>query len=61
LRYTLIMLAVMPATFSAPPVGGIVGPAQEKEKAASLWMKQKLGASQNILGGLTMADYGVIQ
>ena len=35
--------------------------AQEKEKQASLWMKQKLSASQNILAGLTTADFDAIE
>lgn len=32
-----------------------------KGKGGSLWMKQKLAASQNILGGLTKPDYEAIE
>jgi hypothetical protein len=34
---------------------------QAKEKQASLWMKQKLVASQNILAGLTREDFDAIE
>jgi hypothetical protein len=37
------------------------GDDQAKEKASSIWMKEKLGASQNILAGLTKADYDAIE
>ena len=37
------------------------GDDQPKDKAGSLWMKQKLVASQNVLAGLTKADYGAIE
>ena len=32
-----------------------------QEKASSVWMKLKLSASQNILAGLTKADFEVIE
>ena len=32
-----------------------------KAKASSIWMKQKLSASQNILAGLTKEDYEAIE
>ncbi len=34
---------------------------QPKDEAASVWMKQKLAASQNVLAGLTKADFDVIE
>jgi hypothetical protein len=37
------------------------GDEQPKDNAGSLWMKQKLVASQNLLAGLTMADYPAIE
>ena len=37
------------------------GDEQPKENSGSLWMKQKLVASQNLLAGLTMADYPAIE
>lgn len=37
------------------------GGAQPKDEAASVWMKQKLVASQNVLAGLTKADFDVIE
>ena len=33
------------------------GDDDEKAKASSIWMKEKLSASQNILAGLTKEDY----
>ena len=41
-----------------PSLGGGDPPQGE---AASLWMKQKLGASQNVLAGLTKADFESIE
>jgi hypothetical protein len=37
------------------------GDEQPKDNAGSLWMKQKLVASQHLLAGLTMADYPAIE
>jgi hypothetical protein len=37
------------------------GDEQPKDNAGSLWMKQKLVASQNLLAGLTKADYPAIE
>jgi len=54
----LAALILLTAALPAHPTRG--GDEPTKEKAASLWMKQKLVASQNILGGLTKADFGAI-
>jgi hypothetical protein len=62
MRKSLIALAtltMMTAMLGVHPTRG--GDDQAKEKQASLWMKQKLGASQNILGGLTKADFDAIR
>jgi hypothetical protein len=56
---TLAMLSLLPATFGVHPSRGGDDPA--KEKQASVWMKQKLVASQYILGGLTKADFDAIR
>jgi hypothetical protein len=56
---TLATLALMTATLGVHPTRG--GDDQEKAKEASVWMKEKLGASQNILGGLTKADFDAIR
>ena len=37
------------------------GGEQPKDEAASVWMKQKLSASQNVLSGLTKADFDAIE
>jgi hypothetical protein len=54
----LAALVLLTAALPGNPTRG--GDEPPKEKAASLWMKQKLVASQNILGGLTKADFGMI-
>ncbi len=56
---TVATLALMTATLGMHPTRG--GDNQEPEKQGSVWMKQKLGASQNILGGLTKADFDAIR
>jgi hypothetical protein len=56
---TLGTLALLSLTLSVYPTRG--GDDQPKEKEASVWMKQKLVASQNILGGLTKADFDAIR
>jgi len=56
---TLATLALMTATLAVHPTRG--GDDQGKEKQASIWMKQKLVASQNILGGLTKGDFDAIR
>ena len=56
---TLASLALMTATLGVHP--HVASDDQEKEKQASVWMKQKLGASQNILGGLTKADFNAVR
>ena len=55
----LATLMLVTSTFAIHPARRLN--AQEKEKQASLWMKQKLSASQNILAGLTTADFGAIE
>lgn len=50
-----LLLAMLPGHVTR------AGDVQTKEKEASVWMKQKLAASQNILAGLTMADYTTIE
>ena len=55
----LATLILVTSTFTIHPARRLN--AQEKEKQASLWMKQKLSASQNILAGLTTADFGAIE
>ena len=55
----LATLILVTSTFTIHPVRRLN--AQEKEKQASFWMKQKLSASQNILAGLTTADFGAIE
>jgi len=56
---TLAMVMLMTATLGLHPSRG--GDDPTKEKQASIWMKQKLVASQNILGGLTKADFEAIK
>ncbi len=56
---TLATLILMAATLAVHPTRG--GDDPEKDKQSSLWMKQKLVASQNILGGLTKADYDSVR
>ena len=55
---TLAMLGLM-STKLAPHHAR--GDDDEKAKASSIWMKQKLSASQNILAGLTKEDYEAIE
>jgi hypothetical protein len=59
LLITLATLSLLTAVLGAFPARG--GDNQEQEKQSSLWMKQKLVASQNILGGLTKADFEAIR
>src|ERR1017187_1538171 len=55
----LAILTLIAAPLAVPTTRG--GADQEKESKSSLWMKQKLGASQNILGGLTKGDFEAIE
>ena len=57
----LISLAVLAliGTTVAPHLAR--GDDDEKAKASSIWMKQKLAATQNILAGLTKEDYEAIE
>jgi hypothetical protein len=59
LMTTLAVLALITALLGIHPTRG--GDDPPKDKAASVWMKQKLVASQNILAGLTTADYVAIE
>jgi hypothetical protein len=56
---TLATLALLASTLCVHPTRGYDD--QPREKPASVWMREKLGASQNILGGLTKADFDVIR
>jgi len=55
----LATLVLITAMWGVHPTCG--GDEQPKENAGSLWMRQKLVASQNILAGLTKADYEAIE
>ena len=55
----LASLVLIAALCGVHPTRG--GGEQPKENAGSLWMKQKLVASQNLLAGLTKADYETIE
>lgn len=55
----LATIMLMTATLAVHPTRG--GDDQPKEKESSLWMKQKLAATQNILGGLTKADFDAVR
>jgi hypothetical protein len=56
---TLAALALVTATLTAHPARG--RDEQPKDDEASVWMKQKLSATQNILHGLTKADFDAIE
>lgn len=56
---TLATLILMTATLAVHSTRG--GNQDEKDKQSSIWMKQKLVASQNILGGLTKADFDAVR
>jgi hypothetical protein len=55
---TLATCAIAITMLALQPTRG--GDDPDKEKS-SIWMKQKLVASQNILGGLTKADFEAIR
>jgi cytochrome c556 len=55
----LATLTLIAATLALPTARGVDD--QDQEKKASLWMKQKLVASQNILAGLTKAEFDAIE
>jgi cytochrome c556 len=59
LRATVAIIAVISVTHAAHLAHGDDPKAPAKE--SSVWMKQKLGASQNILAGLTKGDYDAIE
>lgn len=59
LRITAIMMIFLSATLAVHLARGDDGKAQAPE--SSIWMKQKLGASQNILAGLTKGDFEAIE
>jgi len=52
-------LTLMTVTLMLHPARG--DDPQKKEMKPSVWMKQKLVASHNILAGLTKADFGEIE
>ena len=54
---TVAMMAFISTTHATSVARGDDGKAQEP----SIWMKQKLVASQNILAGLTKGDYEAIE
>jgi hypothetical protein len=56
---TVAMMAFFSTTLATYLARGDDGKAQAPEP--SIWMKQKLGASQNILAGLTKGDYEAIE
>jgi len=56
---SLAALLLLAAMFGGHKSRG--GDDQPNNRNGSLWMKQKLGASQNILAGLTTADYESIE
>lgn len=60
-RKSVVLLMVMVLAV----VGGVLGVTRAGDeptaKAPSLWMKQKLAATQNILSALTKEDYETIQ
>jgi hypothetical protein len=55
---TLATLMLIAAPLTVQPTRG--GDDQDKEQKSSIWMKQKLSASQNILAGLTKGDFEAI-
>jgi hypothetical protein len=59
LRTTVVMMAFISATLATHLACGDDGKAKAPEP--SIWMKQKLVASQNILAGLTKGDYEAIE
>jgi hypothetical protein len=55
----LALLSVLAAMLTTPLARG--GDDKAKLKDASVWMRQKLTASQNILAGLTTGDFSEIE
>jgi hypothetical protein len=58
---TLAILSLLAIPFSAHRARGVEGKSQDSQKEPSVWMKQKLVASQNILAGLTKGNYEAIE
>ena len=56
---SLAMLALISTTLAPHLARG--DDDDDKAKSSSIWMKQKLVASQNILAGLTKEDYEAIE
>jgi hypothetical protein len=57
---TVGVMAVLLTSLSARGKEEQAKDAPEETKKASIWMKQKLAATQNILAGLTKADFPAI-
>jgi hypothetical protein len=57
---TLVLLILLTAPLAVQPTRGGDDQDKGKEEPASIWMKQKLSASQNILAGLTKGDFEAI-
>jgi hypothetical protein len=55
---SLAALMLITAPMDVQPTRG--GENQDKEQLSSIWMKQKLSATQNILAGLTKGDFEAI-
>ncbi len=55
----LVALLFITAVYGLQPTRG--AGAQPKDDSASMWMRQKVTASQNILADLTKADYEAIE
>jgi hypothetical protein len=58
LKIAATVVLIMAAVGIHPTRGG---DDQPKHDAGSVWMKQKLVASQNVLGGLTRGDFDAIE
>ncbi len=56
MRSTIAALGILVAALTTIAVGG----EDQREDNASLWMRQKLTASQNIFAGLTRGDFDTI-
>jgi hypothetical protein len=57
---TLFVMMALLASFSARGNDEPAQKSREQPKQASIWMKEKLFASQNILAGMTKGDFDII-